>query len=222
MLTLMGYSPHVVPHPADWPAHFHTTGYWFLDEEERWQPPAGLVDFLAAGEPPVSIGFGSMTGRDPRRLTEIVAGAVAQSGLRAVLLSGWAGLGELALPDTIYCLPGAPHSWLFPRVAAVVHHGGAGTTAAGLRAGVPSLIIPHFADQPFWGRRVHALGAGPQPIPRPKLTVDNLAAALRELVAGTGLRRQAHALARKIAQEDGVATAVHLLDQRLSGPLSSP
>jgi len=212
MLTLMGYSRHLVPHPADWPDHFYTTGYWFLEEGDGWQPPAGLLDFLAAGEKPVSIGFGSMTGRDPRQLTEVVAAAVEQSGTRAILLSGWAGLGEMALPDTIYCLPRAPHSWLFPRVAAVVHHGGAGTVAAGLLAGRPSVIVPHFADQPYWGRRVHALGAGPEPIPRHKLAVEKLAAAIYTAATDPGMAQRAGELGQKIAQENGVETAVRILD----------
>ncbi len=211
-LTLMGYSPHVVPHPEDWPAHFHTTGYWFLEEEDDWEPPEGLQAFLAEGERPISVGFGSMTGRDPRGMTELVAAAVARSGVRAVLLSGWAGLGEMDLPESIYCLKRAPHEWLFPRVAAVVHHGGAGTTAAGLRAGAPTVVVPYFADQPFWGRRVQALGVGPEPVPRHKLTADKLARAIREAVTDDGMHRRAEGLAAKIGEEDGVGTAVGLIN----------
>lgn len=215
MLTLMGYSPHVVPHPEDWPDHFHTTGYWFLDDTSGWQPPAGLLDFIANGDRPISIGFGSMTGRDPQRMTEIVTKAVQRSGVRAVLLSGWAGLGNVELPDSIFCLQRAPHSWLFSHVAAVVHHGGAGTTAVGLRAGLPTVIVPHFADQPFWGRRVHALGVGPEPIPRHKLTVEKLARAIKTAVTASTMQQRAGDLATKIAQEDGVGRAVELINQYL-------
>ena len=211
MLTLMGYSRSVVPHPKDWPDHFYTTGYWFLEEGDEWEAPADLLAFLEAGKPPISVGFGSMTGRDPKGLTELVAAAVERSGVRAVLLSGWAGLGEADLPESVFCLERAPHAWLFPRMAAAVHHGGAGTTAAGLRAGTPSVIVPHFADQPFWGRRVHALGAGPEPIPRHKLTADGLAAAIREAVTNGEMRRRARELAAQIGQEDGVRTAVGLI-----------
>lgn len=212
MLTLMGYSRRLVPHPEDWPEHFHTTGYWFLEERDGWEAPAELLAFLEAGEPPISVGFGSMTGRDPQGLTELVAAAVERSGVRAVLLSGWAGLGEMDLPESVFCLDRAPHSWLFPRVTAVVHHGGAGTTAAGLRAGAPSVIVSHFADQPFWGRRVHAVGAGPEPMARHKLTADGLAAAIREAVTNRAMRRRAQELATGIGEEDGVATAVTLID----------
>lgn len=211
LVTLNAYSPQVVPHPADWPAHFHTTGYWFLAEETSWQPPPTLLDFLADGEPPVYIGFGSMTGRDPAGLTRLLVDAVQQSGRRAILLSGWAGMGQIALPPTLYRLDAAPHEWLFPRVAAVVHHGGAGTTAAGLQAGVPSILIPHFADQFFWGQRIAALGVGPQPIPRHKLTVAKLAAALRVATSDTAMQRRAADLGAAIRQEDGVGRALTVL-----------
>lgn len=217
MLTLLGYSPRVVPHPPDWPPNTHPTGYWFLDEHTGWQPPDALQAFLAAGAPPVVVGFGSMTGRNPRRITEIVAAAVRQAGVRAVLLSGWAELGQMALPDSILCLPAAPHGWLFPRAAAVVHHGGAGTTAAGLRAGIPTVVVPHFADQPFWGRRVHALGVGPAPIPRAKLTPARLAAAMHTAVSDPTMRRRAADLGAAIRAEDGLETAVALLDRHLTG-----
>ena len=109
-----------------------------------------------------------MTGRNPQKMNEIVLEAVQMSGQRAILLSGWAGLGEMQLPKSVLQLPAAPHSWLFPQMAAVVHHGGAGTTAAGLRAGIPSILVPHFADQPFWGQRIAALGVGPKPVMRPQ------------------------------------------------------
>lgn len=216
MLTLLGYSPHVVPHPDDWPAGCHTTGYWFLDTAAIWEPPTGLQAFLDAGPPPVCIGFGSMTGRDPRAMTDVLVQAVAAAGTRAVLLSGWAGLGGMTLPGSVWTLDAAPHDWLFPRVAAVVHHGGAGTTAAGLRAGVPNVIVPHFADQPYWGQRLHALGVGPAPIPRPKLTVERLAAALRTAVTDAEMRQRAAALGEQIRSEDGVATAVALVNRALA------
>lgn len=215
-LTIIhGYSPHVVPHPADWPANFHTTGYWFLDENEQWQPLGELLDFLGAGSPPVAIGFGSMTGRNPQKLNEIVLEAVQMSGQRAILLSGWAGLSEMGLAQTVLPLPAAPHGWLFPQMAAVVHHGGAGSTAAGLRAGVPSLLVPHFADQPFWGSRVAALGVGPQAIPRPKLTAHKLAAALDTAVSNQSMRQKAAELGEKIRAEDGLEQAVALIEREL-------
>ena len=215
MTIIHGYSPHVVPHPADWPANFHTTSYWFLDETEQWPPPGDLLDFLGAGSPPVAIGFGSMTGRDPQKLNKIVLEAVQLSGQRAILLSGWAGLSELGLEQSVFQLPAAPHGWLFPQMAAVVHHGGAGSTAAGLRAGVPSILVPHFADQPFWGRRVAALGVGPAAIPRPKLTAHKLAGAMDTAVSNQTMRQKAAALGEKIQAEDGIGQAVVLIEEKL-------
>ena len=213
--VLLGYSEHVVPHPPDWPPTFHTTGYWFLEDEDGWTPPPALVEFLEAGEPPVCVGFGSMTGRDPGALTRLVVDAVARSGRRALLLSGWGGLDDSALPPGVLRIAEAPHSWLFPRVAAVVHHGGSGTTAAALRAGRPMVVVPHLGDQPFWGVRMRALGVAPPPIARPKLTAEKLARAIRTVSSDEGMRRRADDLGRRIRAEDGVATAVRLLGRYL-------
>jgi sterol 3beta-glucosyltransferase len=210
---LHGFSEHVIPRAEEWGANVHTTGYWFLDEDEQWQPSAALLDFLNAGAPPVCIGFGSMTGRNPEQTSAIVLEAIKLSGQRVILLSGWAGVGLKDLPKDIFQLKSAPHGWLFPRTAAVVHHGGAGTTAAGLRAGVPSIVVPHFSDQPLWGERVKALGVGPKPILRSKLTAERLAKAIREAVEDEGIKRRAAELGAKIRAEDGVGNAVKLIQR---------
>lgn len=215
---LLGYSRHVVPHPPDWPATLHTTGYWFLDEGRDWTPPPDLARFLAADSPPVYIGFGSMTAEDAPRLTRLIVEAVGRAGVRAVLHGGWAGLGSGELPPAIFPLDAAPHEWLFPRLAAVVHHGGAGTTAAGLRAGIPTVTVPHLGDQPFWGRRVAELGAGPRPIPKGRLTAERLAAAIRQAVDDPVMRQRAGALGAAIRAEDGIATAVTQIERVLGGP----
>ncbi|MFN8376474.1 MAG: glycosyltransferase [Anaerolineae bacterium] len=212
---LHGFSEHVIPRAAEWGADVHTTGYWFLDDLDGWQPPQALLDFLSVGEPPVCLGFGSMTGRNAEATTALVLDAVQRSGQRAILLSGWAGVGQRDLPPNVYVLEAAPHSWLFPKVAAVVHHGGAGTTAAGLRAGVPSIVVPHFADQPLWAARVKALGVGPQPIPRSKLTSERLAQAIRQAVTDREMQRRAAALGEKLRAEDGVGNAVAVLGRYL-------
>ncbi|HEY1012134.1 MAG TPA: glycosyltransferase, partial [Herpetosiphonaceae bacterium] len=175
--ALYGYSPAVLPRPADWPERFRVAGYWFLDEPAGWAPPPALEAFLDAGEPPVYIGFGSMGSRDPREAGRIALEALALTGQRGILAAGWGGLTLDDLPDNVHLISSIYHSWLFPRMRAVVHHGGAGTTAAGLRAGAPSVIVPFMGDQPFWGRRVADLGAGPAPIPRKQLTAERLAAA---------------------------------------------
>ena len=215
MLVVHGYSHHVVPHPADWPENFHTSGYLFLDDTRAWEPPTELVEFLDAGAPPVGIGFGSMTGRNPQRVMDLVLEAIRLSGRRAVLLSGWAGAVPDTLPPTIFHLPAAPHSWLFPRLAAVVHHGGAGTTGAGLHAGIPNVIIPHMADQPFWGRRIADLGVGPKPLPRPKLTARALAERIQTATKDESMKLRAAAIGELIRAEDGIGRAVAIIDQYL-------
>ncbi|MCI0397774.1 MAG: glycosyltransferase [Chloroflexi bacterium] len=206
--VLYGFSQAVLPRPADWGPWLHVTGYWFLDAPPGWQPPAGLVEFLASGPPPVCVGFGSMQSRDPEAVTEIVLAALARARQRGILITGWGGLGQADLPPDVFKAEAIPHDWLFPRVAAVVHHGGAGTTAAGLRAGVPSILVPFFGDQPFWADRVRALGVGPAPVPRRALTVERLAQAIMMAVQDEGMRRRAAALGRQIRAENGVARAV--------------
>jgi sterol 3beta-glucosyltransferase len=202
------YSPAVLPPPADWDERMHVTGYWFLDPVDEWAPPADLLDFLQAGIPPIYIGFGSMSSRNPEAMTHVILQALARTRQRAILLSGWGGLRSGDLPDSVYMLDSIPYSWLFPRMAAVVHHGGAGTTSAGLRAGVPSIIVPFFADQPFWGQRVADLGVGPAPIPRKKLTAERLAQAIQTAVTDQAMRQRATELGARIRSEDGIARAV--------------
>jgi sterol 3beta-glucosyltransferase len=212
---LGAYSPSVIPHPADAPPTAHTTGYWFQDARSDWRPARELEAFLGAGPPPVYVGFGSMSGQDPERLAKVVLQALSIAGLRGLLLTGWGGLRATSLPDTVFAIDSAPHSWLFPRMAAIVHHGGAGTTAEGLRAGVPSTIVPFIVDQPWWGRRVRALGAGPNPIPRKNLTADNLANAMRESFANPRMKQRAEYLGQTIRSEDGLGSAVRLVRQYL-------
>ncbi|MFN2139625.1 MAG: glycosyltransferase [Candidatus Promineifilaceae bacterium] len=216
--VLHAFSPHVVPRPDDWPPQAVIPGYWFLDSGQEWQPPAELENFLAAGDPPVYVGFGSMAGRDPVRLTGIVIDALRLAGLRGILATGWGGLQARDLHPTIFKLESAPHAWLFPRMAAVVHHGGAGTTAAGLRAARPTVICPFMGDQPFWGSRIHALGAGPEPIPQKKLTPENLAAALRHAVDGPEMRARAETVAEGIRSENGVANAIAIINKKAANP----
>jgi UDP:flavonoid glycosyltransferase YjiC (YdhE family) len=213
---LYGFSPSVISAPADWSVDDHVTGYWFLDSADDWNPPPALLDFLQAGYPPVYIGFGSMSSRKPEETTELVIKALKKTNQRALFLSGWGGLHKEDLPDSVFMIDSVPHTWLFPRVAAVVHHGGAGTTGAGLRAGVPSIVVPFFGDQPFWGKRVHDLGVGPAPIPRQKLSVDRLAQAIREAVTDQGMRQRAAALGAKIRADDGVANAVEIIQNHFT------
>ncbi len=218
---LYGYSPSVIPKPTNWPEHLHVTGYWFLDSPPDFLPPPELVDFLEAGDPPVYIGFGSMTGRNPELITEIALAALKQTGQRGILLTGWGGIRPKDLPDSVFKLESIPHDWLFPQMAAIVHHGGAGTTAAALRSGVPTIVVPFFADQPFWGHWTAQLGVGPQPIPKKKLTVEKLAATIRTAVEDEAMGKRAAILAQKIRSEDGAAQAVKAFHQHLSPELNS-
>jgi UDP:flavonoid glycosyltransferase YjiC (YdhE family) len=211
--VLYGYSPQVLPPPADWEPYNHVTGYWFLDPPEGWEPPGDLVRFLRAGPPPVYIGFGSMVNARPEETTRLVLEALARTGQRGVLAAGWGGLMKANLPDSVFMLDPLPYYWLFPRMAAVVHHGGGGTTATGLWAGVPSVVIPFMGDQPFWGQRVQALGVGPRPIPRRRLTAERLAEAIQIALSDRQMQERAARLGERIRAEDGIGQAVAVIEQ---------
>lgn len=210
--TLLGFSPHIVPRPADWQPTVQYTGYW-LPTEPAWTPPDNLVQFLAAGPPPILVSFGSMAVRDPRRLTALVVQAAQLAGQRLIVQSGWAGLGQQNLPPTVLALDYAPYRWLFPRLAAVVHHGGSGTTGFGFWAGIPAILTPFLFDQFYWGQRIQSLGVGPAPIPQKTLTAEKLAAAMATAVSDPTMRQKAAVLGEKIRQEDGVNAAVHHITQ---------
>jgi UDP:flavonoid glycosyltransferase YjiC (YdhE family) len=205
-----GFSPAVVPRPADWPASAHVTGYWWPPRPPEWQPPAQLVDFLEAGPPPVFIGFGS-TPLTHERLDDVLATVVERTGVRAVVQSGRAELQPAG--DDILLVGDVPYDWLFPRTAAVVHHAGAGTTAAGLRAGVPAVAVPSLVDQPFWADRLHRLGVAPQPLRMDELTADTLTDALRSCLDGSGYRDRATELAGRIRAEDGPGYVLSVITQ---------
>ncbi len=205
------YSPTVIPRPTDWPERIHVTGFWFSEPPPGWVPPADLVAFLESGPPPVYVGFGSMPSGSAEDTLKLILKALELSHQRGVLLAGWAGIGEdRKLPEYAFGVESVPHSWLFPRMSAVVHHGGAGTTGAGLRAGVPSIITPFVADQPNWARRVKALGVGPRAIPFRELTADLLADAIRQATSDPAMRQRASALGEQIRHEEGVGTTVDL------------
>ncbi len=212
---LYSFSPIVLPRPSDWPEGTHITGYWYLDPPADWQPPADLLDFLSAGAPPVYVGFGSLPERSAARITQIVVDALRGAGQRGVLATGWGGLSRAAVPPSadVFFLEDVPHAWLFPRLAAIVHHGGSGTTGAALRAGVPMVMVPHAGDQPLWARCVVELGISPAPIPRRRLTADRLAEAISRAVADHDLQARAALIGERIRADDGIAQAIAVIER---------
>jgi sterol 3beta-glucosyltransferase len=209
--VLYGFSHHVVPRPADWPDSAQITGYWFLDEP-HWQPSQALRNFLDAGPKPIYVGFGSMVSAQVEQFTTCVLDAMGRTGQRAVLATGWGGLvaKEGAQDERIFMTQGAPHDWLFPRMAAAVHHGGAGTTAAAVRAGIPSVIVPFYGDQPFWARCLQREGVAPSALDRKNLDAEVLANAIESTLQGS-MRRSAAALGERVRAEDGVGAALRCL-----------
>lgn len=209
-------SPLVMPRPANWDENIHMSGFWYDDQPTDWTPPQDLVDFMAAGEKPIYIGFGSMTSGNMNKTMTTVLRAVRASGVRAVIGMGWGGNVHAHRNKRIYISDYIPHDWLFPRVSAVVHHGGAGTTASGLRNGKPTLVVPFGGDQPFWGNRVHTLGCGPKPIPRDSLTVHRLAKGLVNLTSHASYRVAAEELAIRLREENGVGCAADIVEREIA------
>jgi sterol 3beta-glucosyltransferase len=213
---LYAYSQAVLPRPIDWDESSVVTGYWFLDAPTDWQPDPALVKFLQAGSPPVYVGFGSMFMHGGTRKTNIVLNALRLAGQRGVLATGWGGLTADNALDDVFVVEAVPHDWLFPQVVAVVHHDGAGTTGAALRAGKPAVVCPLVGDQPFWRRRVAALGVGPSPVSQRQLTAKRLADAIKTAVSDQGMRQRTAALGAAIRAEDGVGNAIAVINRQLS------
>ncbi len=215
---LYGFSPAVVPAPVDWPAAHAVTGYWFLEEEPEWRPRPALEQFLSAGSPPLYVGFGSMGVNHDRNMFQVVESALQRSGLRAVVSLDGHSPGLLPAPSQRMIFEEEiPHRWLFPRIAAVMHHGGAGTTGEVLRAGIPSLILPGASDQFFWAERVALLGAAPRPIGSGDLTPARLAELFARVVTDQEMREHARLIGEKIRAEDGVSSAVKKLLPLIGG-----
>jgi sterol 3beta-glucosyltransferase len=209
--VLYPFSRHVVPVPADYPAFAHVTGYWF-GETLTWEPPRDLIDFLNGERPVIYVGFGSMGfGSKAEDRGRLIHDAHRRAGVRAVVSTGW---GALAIEpsERIHPVDDVSHEWLLPRVDAVVHHGGSGTTAAGLRAGKPTLICPVLGDQPFWGRRVHELGLGPRPLPLRRATPQALSERITDLLSNPGYAARAGEISARIAIEDGPGEAIRALE----------
>lgn len=220
--VLYAVSPLLMPRPNSWGEHIHMTGFWNDDAQESYTPPDDLAAFLEKGPKPVYVGFGSMVSGDMGKTLQIVLEGIRQAGVRAVLLKGWGGKAELKSDKNIYVGEYIPHDWLFENVAAVVHHGGAGTTAAGLRAGRPTLVIPFGGDQPFWGSQVRAMGCGPKPIRRESLTGEKLAEALRDLTANGAYKVAARELGVRLKNEPGTQNAADIIEEEIEKWLATP
>lgn len=211
--TLLGVSPEVIPPPSDWRGLVDVTGYWHVPVDQGYTPPADLGRFLAAGPAPFYIGFGSMPTSRPDELWAMLCRALASTGERAVVRLRWGQWRPESVPQGICLLDEAPFDWLFPQTQGVIHHGGSGTTGTALRAGVPQWIVPHMADQPYFGRRVHHLGVGPAPLPLHKLTAARLAETLGVLRSDRGMAARAAAIGERVRSEDGVARAVEVVER---------
>lgn len=212
--VLYGCSPSVVPFDLAWKGRVSMEGFWFLPSTDEWKPPEALERFLAEGSAPIVVSFSSMPLKDPERTFDMLSEALALAGWRGVVLTGWSGMrasGDLG--GGVFALEEAPHDWLFPRSAGVVHHGGAGTTAAALRAGVPMAICPFSGDQPFWARRMQALGVSPAPLPEKRMSAAAFASRIEAMTSGEGMRCRASALAAAIASEHGVAATADFVER---------
>lgn len=213
---LCAWSPSILPPSSEWGHNIRVTGYYFFDVDNSYKLSIELIDFLDSGKPPVCISFGSMVNRDADRINNIIREALMKTNNRGIILSGWSEVDNDSNNDILY-LNAVPHDWLLPRCKMIIHHGGAGTTSAGLRAGIPNVVVPFTADQPFWGKRIHTVGAGPQPIYVSKLSVEKLAHAIVE-AEGEAIRQRAQAIGQSIRSEDGVKYAAELIESSLPNP----
>lgn len=215
-LTMVPISPHVSPPDPQWPPYARVTGYWIARKPETWAPPQDLLAFMDAGEQPIAVSLGAMSlaGEETRQAALMTLEAIQRVGARAIV-QGWGeAFAGVDLPETAYHAGPMPHTWLFDRVSAIVHHGGFGTTGSALRAGKPAIIVPHIIDQHLWAKRVHEMGVGPEPIPRAKLSAAGLAEAIAQARSDDTMREKAAQLGERIQEEpDGVDSAVRLIEE---------
>jgi sterol 3beta-glucosyltransferase len=210
---LYGFSAHVVPRPQEWGDQARITGYWLLPEPAEGNPGKELENFLRSGPAPIAIAFGSTVTKRSRYIYQTVLDALEACNQRGIIVADKAYLPHL--PRDVFQVEYVPYRWLFNRSAAVIHHGGAGTTARGLMAGIPNVIIPFTSDQPFWGNRVYQLGLGPHPIPLKRLSVDDLVRAISAAISDVGMRDRAQEIGEQLRGEDGVSRAVDFIQESL-------
>ncbi|RZC81202.1 hypothetical protein C5167_043770 [Papaver somniferum] len=222
------WSSHLVPKPKDWGPRVDVVGFCFLNLASNYVPPKPLQDWLEAGKKPIYIGFGSLPVQEPEKMTQIIVEALETTGNRGIINKGWGGLGNMAEPkDFVYLLDNCPHDWLFLQCMAVsqyrfrVHHGGAGTTAAGLKAACPTTIVRFFGDQPFWGERVHARRVGPAPLSVDQFSLQKLINAINFML-DPKVKERAVELAEAMQAEDGVTGAVKAFFKQLPRNKTQP
>ena len=216
---LCAWSPSLLPPSSDWKPNVHVTGYYFLPFDVSYNPPTELAEFLKRGDAPVCISFGSMVNKDAERIDSVIREALSQTNSRGIILSGWGSKKRESTNDLLY-IESAPHDWLLSKCKMIVHHGGAGTTSAALRAGIPQVVVPFTADQPFWGRRVNAVGVGPKPILVKKLSVTKLMQALAEAETDA-VRNRALSIGQAIRAGRGVDTAVDVIESHVDAFIES-
>ena len=209
-LNLIAASPTLCP-PVNFTPNHRFTGIWHLTQPD-YVPSSELVGFLSDGPPPVVITFGSMGGSDGRETTEILIDAIKLTNQRAIIQAGWGMLGTQEAVPNIYCTAYIPHRWLFPKACCVVHHGGAGTTASVCRAKVPSVVVPHITDQPYWGKRLFDLGVAPKSLHRRNLTAKRLAKRIEQVMSTPSMTKKAEKLGTQMESEDGLTTAIELIE----------
>lgn len=214
--VLYGCSPSIMPYDPKWRGRVCMEGFWFLEENEG-SLPKELEAFLASGKPPIVISYSSMPLKQPDKVMDMTKEALLRTGQRGIILSGWSGMQESGNADgKMLCIQKASHTWLFPRAAGVIHHGGAGTTAAVLKAGKPMAISPFTGDQHFWAKRMHALGVATTPLPEKSLSVDSLADRIKALTSNSDLRAHSMSLSKIVRQEKGVERTVDFIERRLN------
>ena len=208
---LYTFSPSVVPRPKDWRPDAHICGYLFSKDKTQWSPNPDLAGFMEQGPPPIAVAFGSTRSNRLKTLISKLEEAILESGVRAV----FAGTDEFdtKIDPSIFKTGYVPYDWLFEHSAAVVHHGGAGTTGKALQSGIPSLVLPFTSDQPYWGRRIMKLGAGPAPLSPRNVSTRQLKDAIQRLLSDQEIRNRAEQIGQLIKKENGVSTAIDLIEQ---------
>jgi len=211
--TFFAFSEHVIPKPPDWPEQVLITGYWHRQRAEGWQPPERLTRFLKRHPQPVYISLGSMVPQPEKRLMELFIDVLEEVDSPGLISLGHPKEYAWAARENVFITGPMPHDWIFPRTKAVLHHGGAGTTGAVMRSGVPGVVLPVSADQFFWGKRAQALQVSPKPIPFRERSRENISDALKQVINDPSFNHQAQNLGRKLRKENGVEQAIKEMER---------